>query len=248
MHNPVRLSKLQQWDLNPSRATRIQPVAHTINTDLQTDACSGPTSVIHRFLTCNRYYDVLRRAALTITLLGCRVLDVRGYIVLRGSVQNHRLLGLAGRCLGTKSILSRFWGSGWLVSRHDGSRGRWDLRQEVCRLCGWRCGGRRRCYGYCVGLLRLKVLWVSRSCHGDQRFEQLLLWIKRDGDTHWWKCCWNIKAYISLTLHIFSIFIVLYLIFHVIFFLNLFFKQIYQNKFIVCQHLLTPSDSNSFST
>lgn len=142
-------------------------------------------SVIHRSLTCNSYYDVLRRAALTITLLGCRVLDVRGDVVLRGSGQNHCLLarGLAGRCLGTKCILSCFWGSGWLVGWYDGSRGWWDLGQEVCRLCGWGWGGCRCCYGYCVGLLRLKVLWVSRSCHGNQCFEQLVLWIKRDG-TH----------------------------------------------------------------
>lgn len=197
---PSQTCKLHQWVFNPNGTTRIQPVAHIINTDLETEACSVPMSVIHRSLTCNSYYDVLRRAALTITLLGWRVLNVRGYIVLRGSAQNHCLLGLglAGRCLGTKSILSCFWGSGWLVSWHNGSRDWWDFGQEVCRLCGWRCGGRRCCYGYCVGLLRLKVLWVSRSCHGNQRFEQLVLWIKRDG-TYWWKCCWNINIIIIIS-------------------------------------------------
>lgn len=142
-------------------------------------------SVIHQSLTCNSYYDVLRRAALTITLLDRRVLDVRGYIVLRGSGQNHCLLalGLGGRRLRTKCILSCFWGSGWLVSWCDGSRGWWDLGQEVCRLCGWGWGGSRCCYGYCVGLLRLKVLRVSRSCHGNQCLKALALWIKRDS-TH----------------------------------------------------------------
>ena len=124
-------------------------------------------------LTCNSYYDVLRRVALTITLLDSRVLDLRGHIVLRGSGQNHCLLalGLSGRCLRTKCILSCFWGRGWLVCWCDASRGRWDLGQEVCRLCGWGCGGSRCCYGYRVGLLRLKVLRVSRSCHGNQCFE-----------------------------------------------------------------------------
>lgn len=124
--------------------------------------------VIHQVLTCNSDNDVLRRAALTITLLDRRVLDVRGHIVLRSSSQNHCLLALGGRRLRTKCIRSRFWGRSWLIRWCNGSRGWWDLGQEVCRLCGRGCGGGRRCYGYRVGLLRLKVLRVSRSCHGNQ--------------------------------------------------------------------------------
>ena len=125
-------------------------------------------TAIQESLTCNSHYDVLRRVALTITLL-----DFRSYIVLCGSGQNHSLLtlGLDGRCLRTKCILSCFWGSSWLVCRRNGSRGWWDLRQEVWRLCRWGCGGSRCCYGYRVGLLRLKVLRVSRSCHGNECFE-----------------------------------------------------------------------------
>lgn len=158
-------------------------------------------SVIPQFLTCNSHYDVLRRAALTIALLDRRVLDFRGYVVLRGSGQNHCLLalGLGGWRLGTKCILSCFWGGGWLVSGCNVSRGWWDLGQEVCRLCRWGCGGRRCCYGYCVGLLRLKVLWVSRSCHGNLCFEALVLWMKRDS-THWWKCYKQIQKHTAGTL------------------------------------------------
>lgn len=125
-------------------------------------------------LTCNSYYDVLWRAALTVGLLGCRLLDVRGYIVLCSAGQSHSLLVLVlvGCCLGTQCILSCFW---W-VGRRDGRRGWRDFWQKVCSLRRRGCGGSRCCYGY-AGLLRLKVLWVSRSCHDNYHLE-LFLWVK----------------------------------------------------------------------
>lgn len=175
--------KLRLAQTEPARHTVLSSCLFVLSVFAKYMSC-WYVSVIPVSLTCNSYYDVLRRAALTITLLDCRVLDFRGYIVLCGSGQNHCLLalGLGGRRLRTKCILSCFWGSGWLVHCCSCSRGWWDLWQEVCCLCGWGCGGCRCCYGYCVGLLRLKVLWVSRSCHSNQCFEALFLWIKRESN------------------------------------------------------------------
>lgn len=98
------------WD--KFRLAQTEPARHTVQS-----SCLFVLSVFAKYmscwyvsLTCNSYYDVLRRAALTIALLDCRVLDLRGYIVLCGSGQNHCLLalGLGGRRLRTKCILSCF--------------------------------------------------------------------------------------------------------------------------------------------
>lgn len=120
-------------------------------------------------LTCNCYYDVLRRAALPVAFLDHRVLDFPVHVRLCGSCQHDCLLaaGLCGCSLRTKCILSGLWDGGRLDSGRNGSRSWQDLRQEMCGLCRWGCGGGRCCYGYSINLLRLQVIRVTTSCHSN---------------------------------------------------------------------------------